>query len=201
MGQNIRLLVLHSGKPADPIRCDIVHVNILSHPVYEAVSYTWATENGDCQLSETIIVGGRYISVTANCLYALWRLRKVDAPRTLWLDAISINQEDVSERNHQVGLMREIYSNASSVLIYIGELDVPTQEILRGIWQMNQMETDALMLISWRSLAGNLPISEQPTPKIPRSGFEKPDDFARLKVFFSRRWFSRASTNSFQDHT
>jgi Heterokaryon incompatibility protein (HET) len=39
----------------------------------------------------------------------------------MWADAICINQEDISERNAQVRLMGDIYSNASKVATYVGE--------------------------------------------------------------------------------
>jgi hypothetical protein len=38
----------------------------------------------------------------------------------LWIDAISINQETLEERNHQVGIMGEIYSRAECVIIWLG---------------------------------------------------------------------------------
>jgi hypothetical protein len=39
----------------------------------------------------------------------------------LWVDAICINQKDVNERGHQVGIMRDVYSKAARVLIWLGE--------------------------------------------------------------------------------
>ena len=38
----------------------------------------------------------------------------------LWIDALCVKQESVLEKNHQVPLMGPIYSNASSVLIWLG---------------------------------------------------------------------------------
>jgi hypothetical protein len=38
----------------------------------------------------------------------------------LWVDAISINQENVLERNHQVQFMQRIFSSAKLVLVWIG---------------------------------------------------------------------------------
>jgi hypothetical protein len=39
----------------------------------------------------------------------------------LWVDALSINQADDDERSQQVCLMRAIYTQASSVEIWLGE--------------------------------------------------------------------------------
>lgn len=50
---------------------------------------------------------------------------KSDKARTplprLWIDAISINQTNTEERNHQVSMMAKIYSNSSMLLIWLGE--------------------------------------------------------------------------------
>lgn len=37
-----------------------------------------------------------------------------------WIDAISINQDDIPERNHQVQMMADIYSNAAFVMVWLG---------------------------------------------------------------------------------
>ncbi|KAL9062894.1 MAG: hypothetical protein Q9157_008561 [Trypethelium eluteriae] len=51
---------------------------------------------------------------------ALRHLRLVDSCRTMWIDAICINQDDVSERNEQVRRMRYIYGSAVEVIAWIG---------------------------------------------------------------------------------
>ena len=43
--------------------------------------------------------------------------------RTLWIDAICINQSDDVEKSQQVQLMRGIYATADHVLIWTGEED------------------------------------------------------------------------------
>ncbi|PMD53878.1 HET-domain-containing protein, partial [Hyaloscypha bicolor E] len=42
-------------------------------------------------------------------------------PRSLWADAVCINQRDNKEKGHQVALMAKIYSNANCVLVWLGE--------------------------------------------------------------------------------
>jgi hypothetical protein len=39
----------------------------------------------------------------------------------LWIDAICINQEDITERGHQVQLMGRVCSKATRVLVWLGE--------------------------------------------------------------------------------
>ncbi|KAH7402615.1 heterokaryon incompatibility protein-domain-containing protein [Pyrenochaeta sp. MPI-SDFR-AT-0127] len=129
-GEDIRLLSLYPGSFHDPIRCDIFHASLQFEVEYEAVSYTWATEDGDTSLSKQIAcayVGETEttdLMVTVNCASALRRLRDESHERTLWIDAICIDQRNRSERSHQVELMAEIYSNALQVLAYLGEEDL-----------------------------------------------------------------------------
>jgi hypothetical protein len=54
LGLEIRLVVLLPGERDDPIHCEIIHVNLDDDPHYDAVSYTWATEEGDASLSKTV---------------------------------------------------------------------------------------------------------------------------------------------------
>jgi hypothetical protein len=63
----------------------------------------------------------REVSITRNLWNALCRLRLADKPRTLWVDAICIDQCNTEERNQQVGVMRQIYQSAKKVLIWVGE--------------------------------------------------------------------------------
>ncbi|KAE9363163.1 hypothetical protein N431DRAFT_550864 [Stipitochalara longipes BDJ] len=119
---SIRLLALYPEEFASPIQISLAEVRSREHPQYEALSYTWAIEDGDCSRSSQIKCDdGKVLLVTKNCELALRYLRKQDLRRTLWVDAISINQEDTKERGHQVRIMRDVYANATEVLIWLGE--------------------------------------------------------------------------------
>jgi hypothetical protein len=118
---SIRLLVLIPGEMDSPIQTYLAEFRLQENPPYEAVSYTWANEEGDCSLSSQIRCGDARLWVTKNCELALRYLRETDSERILWVDAICINQKDVDERGHQVGIMRDVYSEAARVLIWLGE--------------------------------------------------------------------------------
>lgn len=59
--------------------------------------------------------------MTRNLHAALKRLRLPDKPRTLWVDAICINEADLVEKSRQVALMGEIYSKTTRGIIFLGE--------------------------------------------------------------------------------
>lgn len=120
LGQEIRLVVLFPGRPLEDVCLDIIHINLSDKPAYEAVSYAWATQDGDDSLSQTVYCRGRTIAVTKHCEAALRSLRRRGRKRLLWIDAISIDQGNIAERNHQVSFMGSIYADASQVVIYLG---------------------------------------------------------------------------------
>jgi hypothetical protein len=128
--KSIRLINLFFGRYDDPIQCSIHHVDLADRPHYEAVSYTWADETGDANLSSTIYCSKTSLRVTKNCEQALRRIRHPAKSRWIWLDAVAINQNDIGERNHQVALMKEVYSQAYRVLIYAGETSHSSDDLL-----------------------------------------------------------------------
>jgi Heterokaryon incompatibility protein (HET) len=116
--REIRLLSVLPGEWTDAIKCEVKRCSLNSRPRYEALSYAW----GDRNDTRPIIVDGCEIRITANLESALRRLRSPDACRTLWADAICIDQSDLKERNHQLLLMRHIFQNCEKALIWLGEV-------------------------------------------------------------------------------
>jgi hypothetical protein len=118
---SIRLICLVPGEMESPIQIYLAEFRLQENPPYEALSYTWATEDGDCSLSSQIRCSDARLLVTKNCELALRYLRETDSRRILWVDSICINQRDFKERSHQVGIMRDVYATAPQVLIWLGE--------------------------------------------------------------------------------
>ncbi|KAF5594061.1 heterokaryon incompatibility het-6 [Fusarium pseudoanthophilum] len=138
-GTKIRVLRLHKGRFGDCLHGDFEIVSLQNQDAeseepatiptdgeenatsYEAVSYTWAKGNGRREKDHAIFIANRWdvLPITENCYDALQNCRFDDQDRLLWVDAICINQSNISERTHQVGMMRRIYSTASCVLIYL----------------------------------------------------------------------------------
>ncbi|KAH7067128.1 heterokaryon incompatibility protein-domain-containing protein [Paraphoma chrysanthemicola] len=112
----IRLLDLHPGREADSISCSLRHCDLDDDPDYEAISYVW----GEPVFSVDIECDGQAVYITPGLQQVLKRVRLVDAKRTIWADGLCINQKDDTERSTQVQLMRQIYSNASRVLVWLG---------------------------------------------------------------------------------
>ncbi|KAJ0115904.1 hypothetical protein J7T55_004073 [Diaporthe amygdali] len=98
------------------------HVSLADRPGFIAVSYTWASKGGDRKASKTIFLGDSWepLAITRNCADALRQLRHATETRAVWIDAVCINQLNGVEKTHQVGIMRDIYSSAELVKIYLG---------------------------------------------------------------------------------
>lgn len=64
-------------------------------------------------------------------------LRHCKSARTIWVDAICINQSDVKERNHQVHIMQRIYTNAASVVVWLGPADGSSRAAMDFILKSN----------------------------------------------------------------
>ncbi|PMD63022.1 HET-domain-containing protein, partial [Hyaloscypha bicolor E] len=83
---------------------------------YAAISYVW----GDPNDRVPIICDGRIIEVTVNLADALSHIRDWTESRFVWADAVCINQEDDTEKGHQVKRMGKVYENAEEVLVWLG---------------------------------------------------------------------------------
>ncbi|RGP70274.1 heterokaryon incompatibility [Fusarium sporotrichioides] len=113
----IRLVELQPGSWSDDVRCTVKIVDFAIAPAYECLSYVW----GDAKVQRTIHVDGKPFNITGNLWLAMRRLRQIDAPRVLWVDAISIHQEDGHEKTQQVQMMGDIYKKCRLCIIWLGE--------------------------------------------------------------------------------
>jgi hypothetical protein len=131
-GQTIRLVVISPGEESDPLRCTL-DLSDLRHANYHAVSYTWATEDADDTKSQAVYVDGGLLYVTENCAAALRRLRRLGPHSRFWIDAICIDQSNLKERNHQVGLMDRIYERAMHVHVCIEDRRYDYSKLMRWL--------------------------------------------------------------------
>ncbi|PQE22890.1 heterokaryon incompatibility protein [Rutstroemia sp. NJR-2017a BBW] len=134
--KEIRLLDLQPGEAGDPVVCSIRFHTLGSNESFEALSYCWGNANDSSELilypSETNGRSEAY-STPGSVFMALKQLRYRDRPRSIWIDQLCINQNDIEERAQQVSMMTEIYSNASAVNIWLGDRDPSTEAGMRVV--------------------------------------------------------------------
>lgn len=167
--RTIRFLLLHQGEEDHGIACSLQHVSLDHFPgYYEAISYAW----GDPSDLTTISVNSRHMQITKSLHAALVRFRHTDTDRTLWVDALCINQQDAAEKSTQIPLLADIYNGAESVLVHLGPGDPDDVDIVATV-----NEARALLL----------PRADQPDTQDAIDRF----DWGPLYRTLQRPWFTR----------
>lgn len=136
----IRCLTLEPGKGDDPVRCELIasHLGKIGGR-YEALSYTW----GDSSLKFSILLNGQPFDISGNLYSALLHLRRPDSGRTLWIDALCINQADIPEVNRCVRRMWAIYEKARNVVVFLGESNKRSEQAFRLLLELSCLPSEA----------------------------------------------------------
>jgi hypothetical protein len=122
----IRILTLLAGEGTDEVHCEL-HTkrleDIADNETYEALSYCWGKQDDEREIlvREEGTLRNYPYHVRPNLHAALLAFRHKNAPRTLWIDAICIDQSNSDEKSKQVPLMRRIYEGSTGVIIWLGE--------------------------------------------------------------------------------
>jgi hypothetical protein len=128
--RSIRVLNIREARlPDAPIRCELSTVNLddAVRPKFSALSYVWGSIGDD---SLSIICGGIILPVLPNLYSALQNLRQTLGDFTIWVDAICINQEDDGEKEHQIPLVGEIYTESEYVYVWLGSGSTKTKRAM-----------------------------------------------------------------------
>ena len=203
----IRDIASHSSR--DDIECTLETFELSEAPPYRCLSYVWGSPR-----SQQIQVNGHPLKITRNLHRALERIRAgaKNAKEYLWIDMISINQDDLEERSAQVSIMGSIFAQATQVIGWLGwewdklgdgsgdgqnhELkhEAPTEAAIAYIQQL------APAYRRWKSNAGG-PQAAQ----LNRRAFDDPEmhtilglrpagegTWKSVVAFLQRKWFERA---------
>ena len=114
---DIRLVVvLPLAKFNACIECELQQHKVSNAPPYEDLSYVW----GDPDDRVAVICNGFRINVTRSLRNAIRRIGDPVKPKTIWVDALCLNQNSIRGKNVHVSLMTRVHSQATSALIYLG---------------------------------------------------------------------------------
>ncbi|KAL7624188.1 hypothetical protein AAE478_005746 [Parahypoxylon ruwenzoriense] len=189
----IRLLRLHPGKRGDSLSADIISTSVAeADSQYEATSYTWGSPIDP----QCMTCNGLNVVIQRNAFEMLNDLRLPDQPRTVWIDAICIDQSNIEERAWQVSFMHYIYRRAKRVLVWLGKPDVYSFRAMAYAAELNV----AKILDESRDNSGFATLSWD--IYIRKSYFFEPEDGAEessqhqtlgiaLVKFINRPWFNR----------
>ncbi|KAG4443343.1 hypothetical protein IFR05_001132 [Cadophora sp. M221] len=141
----IRLVELLPGGASEIIRINLLTAELDSDVEYDALSYEWGLSakssssvgvfniSVDMTYFRHILCHGKQMGIMNSLHAVLLSLRHESRNLVLWTDAICINQEDEEEKPQQLMLMGKIYSQAKTVLCWIGEEKQQTQNAFRII--------------------------------------------------------------------
>ena len=181
----IRLLRLLPGRPRSKLVGELIHVRLKDEPSYQAVSYTWADDNGDISMTGSLYFSDICLTMTISkkCDAALRRFRCDHSRKFLWIDSVCIDQNSPLELGNQVKIMPTVYSSARKVLVFLG------QRIGRSIGYWNPADFESLLKKLKRNC--NVIANELLSPNFEKlTGSEE----CAWRYFLERRWFTRVWT-------
>lgn len=188
----IRLLTIHPGSGRDFIHIELqqrfANIDDLFPPPYDALSYVWGSEHNQVW----VLFGPDGQSsrpVTQNLAQALSYLRYPDRERTVWIDAVCIDQENIREKSSQVAMMSHVYQTASRVIVWLGR---ETKTTFRGLELIEEIGSQVEVFdwthnsIAKLSDAVDSALIDDFLP-LPYSDY----DVGCMKAIFRRPWFQR----------
>ena len=113
---------------------------------YTALSYTW--EDITVQVTVVDEDNNEYtIEITENLLKAIQHvdraLYKYWAPRTeIWADQLCIDQTNIADKERQIPIMVDIYRNARTVIIWLGEENEDSDLAMQTIDDLFEIYTE-----------------------------------------------------------
>ncbi|KAK5713955.1 hypothetical protein LTR15_010861 [Elasticomyces elasticus] len=182
--KEVRILVIEPAASHEPVRCTFQTISLLDDalPQYETVSYAW----GDATKRDVVYIGGHQLSVPLSAKNVLQRMRRSDKPRTVWIDVICIDQQNLVDRNYLVQLMCEIYSSTSTGFIWLGKDDHNTEatfDAIRALYHEARTETQDFETFKETVWPGWWNVYGAPTSVV--------FDAKHMARLFDNAWFSR----------
>jgi hypothetical protein len=114
-------------------------------------------------------------------------MRLSGRPRTLWIDAICIDQLSVTERNEQVAFMSTVYRGGMRNLVYLGEDDGMAE---RGVKAVQDVVTDMRTTTNDLTLLAQTIVNwETGVYLFSNEEMSKDVDSEALETLFNFEWF------------
>ncbi|KAI1339882.1 heterokaryon incompatibility protein-domain-containing protein [Xylariaceae sp. FL0016] len=169
---DIRLLTIQSRKysgsmpaaPANSVHCILQLANLKSGLKYTAVSRGWEPSD-TVDESKIVLVNGAPVPVTAGVFRVLEQFQEEDESTTVWIDALCVNHADAAEKSAQISQKPQIFSSATTTLIWLGETDENSDEAMDVLSQLaNEHDLTAVGDRLLRSIIARSPVSLSPAP-------------------------------------
>ena len=189
-----RLLCIQPGRTSDAIICTTEVVELAEATGrYHALSYCWGSQ----ERTRPITCDGQMLHVTPNLESALKRLRAPNVARDFWVDQLCIDQDNLREKEQQIGLMTNIYRQSSKVLIWLGDDLEETRKAYKIIGRL--LKLDPFAHSRHNNSNDNQGLQTRGSiglDQLKAQGLPGPKDpgWQELRNLLSRPWFSRLWT-------
>ena len=168
----------------------LLTVDLHKAPPYLALSYTWGSRTS----CATITIDDQPITVPKNLAGALRRICPYAQKKhwMMWADSVCINQNDILERSHQVGLMSSIYRCAESVGVWLGESANESDLIMKKMieWHSEFTGFSEPFGDDWELAVTS--ISASNTTFYGPGGSTQDTAWRAFQIFLQRAWWGRA---------
>ena len=165
------------------MRCKLKHISLQDVPVehFRAVSYCW----GSSKKRAPLVIDCQNVTIPQTAAIAIRNLSKVSS-YPLWIDAVCIDQKNLQEKSQQVTMMKEVFSKAVSVSIWLGPARRSTANAISSIEKIHQQCLRAIGSLEHLNThlygSGGFKYSDAPLPDC---------DWSALQAFYSAQWFGR----------
>ena len=113
---SFRLITISPGENGSPLNLSISNASFKKAKYY-CLSYTWEPSGP----SHHVRLNNEPHTIGHNLWLFLNSARSAGLANPIWIDAISIDQSNVEERNRSVSRMGDIYSSADRVFLWLGQ--------------------------------------------------------------------------------
>ena len=185
--QEIRVLCIDLDRNISdrtPMKCRLKQISLQNLPNqnFHAVSYCCGSSK---KKRAPLVIDGHNVMIPQTAAIAIRNLSKVSS-YPLWIDAVCIDQENLQEKGQQVTMMKEVYSKAVSVLIWLGPARKSTADAITSVEKIHQQCLEAIGSIEHLDThlyrGAGFKYSDAPLPDC---------DWSALRAFYSAPWFRR----------
>jgi Heterokaryon incompatibility protein (HET) len=130
------------------------------------------------------------LKITKQLALALSYLQQSKPPLVLWVDQISVNQQDLEERASQVQLMKQIYEGAQKSIVWLGrpadDNDLAILQELCGVIDKATLPTDEIERRPPEDLK-TMPAMADPAPHHRRKAIQRKADTEAMRPYIEVR--------------
>jgi hypothetical protein len=184
----------HLRSELEVLRFRSKHISLNAYPliIYNAISYCW----GENPRTKTIVIDDSEVSVPVSTETALrsTHRKKAGLDIPVWIDAICINQTELTEKSQQVAIMGDIYSKAEKVLVWLGsDDDDTTPSAIKSIDTVLDWRHAHAVALEEAKVEGNemalANLSRFTSPSLPGDV-----NWKAIEALFGSTWFQRLWT-------